>query len=240
MSVKQSILVVDDDPAIRRMVGEFLDQYDYGVYLASNGSEMSRYLDECSVDLVVLDMKLAAEDGLTLIRDLRLRSHVPIIALTGARREEVDRIMGLELGADDYVLKPFSPRELLARIRAVLRRAELRDSLRNENERRARYHFEGWELNMRTHRLTSPRGDPVELTRGEFSMLAAFLRSPQQILSREQLLAATRMHEDIFDRSVDAQILRLRRKLETDPSNPNLIRTERGAGYMFAAAVQIS
>ena len=240
MSVKQSILVVDDDPAIRRMVGEFLDQYDYGVYLASNGSEMSRYLDECSVDLVVLDMKLAAEDGLTLIRDLRLRSHVPIIALTGARREEVDRIMGLEFGADDYVLKPFSPRELLARIRAVLRRAELRDSLRNENERRARYHFEGWELNMRTHRLTSPWGEPVELTRGEFSMLTAFLRSPQQILSREQLLAATRMHEDIFDRSVDAQILRLRRKLETDPSNPNLIRTERGAGYMFAAAVQIS
>ena len=240
MTIKKSILVVDDDPAIRRMVGEFLDQYDYGVYPASNGREMSRYLDECSVDLVVLDMKLAAEDGLTLIRDLRLRSHVPIIALTGARREEVDRVMGLELGADDYMLKPFSPRELLARIRAVIRRSELRESLRNENEKRARYRFEGWELNMRTHRLISPRGDPVEVTRAEFSLLTAFLRSPQQILSREQLLAATRVHEDVFDRSVDAQILRLRRKLEIDPSNPKLIRTERGAGYMLVAEVQIS
>jgi DNA-binding response OmpR family regulator len=240
VTIKQSILVVDDDPAIRRMVAEFLDQYDYGVYMASNGSEMSRYLDECSIDLVVLDMKLAAEDGLTLIRDLRLRSYVPIIALTGVRREEVDRIMGLELGADDYMLKPFSPRELLARIRAVLRRAELSNSPHNEHEKHARYRFDGWELNMHTHRLTSPRGDPVELTRGEFSLLTAFLRSPQQVLSREQLLAATRMHEDIFDRSVDAQILRLRRKLEADPSNPNLIRTERGAGYIFVAVVQIS
>lgn len=240
MTVKKHILIVDDDPAIRRMVGEFLDQYDYGVYLAENGREMSRYVDERSVDLVVLDMKLAAEDGLTLIRELRLRSHVPIIALTGTRREEADRIMGLEFGADDYVLKPFSPRELLARIRAVLRRAELSHSLQNEHEKRTRYRFDGWELNMRTHRLTSPRGDSVELSRGEFALLTAFLRSPQQILSREQLLAATRMHEDVFDRSVDAQILRLRRKLETDPSNPHLIRTERGAGYMFAAAVQIS
>ncbi|MBV8335343.1 MAG: response regulator, partial [Alphaproteobacteria bacterium] len=155
------------------MVGEFLDQYDYGVYLASDGSEMSRYLDECSVDLVVLDMKLAAEDGLTLIRDLRLRSYVPIIALTGVRREEVDRVMGLELGADDYMLKPFSPRELLARIRAVLRRAEVNHSLHNEHEKRAHYRFAGWELNMRTHRLTSPRGDPVELTRGESSLFTA-------------------------------------------------------------------
>jgi DNA-binding response OmpR family regulator len=240
VTVKKHILIVDDDPAIRRMVGEFLDQYDYGVYLAENGREMSRYVDERSVDLVVLDMKLAAEDGLTLIRELRLRSHVPIIALTGTRREEADRIMGLEFGADDYVLKPFSPRELLARIRAVLRRAELSHSLQNEHEKRTRYRFDGWELNMRTHRLTSPRGDSVELSRGEFALLTAFLRSPQQILSREQLLAATRMHEDVFDRSVDAQILRLRRKLETDPSNPHLIRTERGAGYMFAAAVQIS
>ena len=240
MTIKNSILVVDDDPAIRRMVGEFLDQYDYGAYLASNGSEMSRYLDECSVDLVVLDMQLAAEDGLTLIRDLRLRSYVPIIALTGVRREEVDRIMGLELGADDYMLKPFSPRELLARIRAVLRRAALSNSLHNEREKHACYRFGGWELNMRTHRLTSPRGDLVELTRGEFGLLTAFLRLPQQVLSREQLLAATRMHEDIFDRSVDAQILRLRRKLETDPSNPNLIRTQRGAGYIFVAVVQIA
>ena len=201
---------------------------------------MSRILSETPVDLIVLDMKLAGEDGLALIRDLRPRSDVPIIVLTGARREEVDRVIGLELGADDYVLKPFSPRELLARIRAVLRRAEIRDTLHDKNEKRTLYRFGDWVLNLRTRQLIAPGGEPVALTQGEFSLLAAFLQSPQRVLSREQLLAATRMHEDIFDRSVDAQILRLRRKLEVDPSHPALIRTERGAGYIFAAPVHAS
>jgi two-component system OmpR family response regulator len=185
-------------------------------------------------------MKLAGEDGLALIRELRPRSDVPIIVLTGSRREEVDRIIGLELGADDYVLKPFSPRELVARIRAVLRRTEIRDALHDKNEKRTLYRFGDWVLNLRTHRLTAPNGAPVALTPGEFSLLAAFLRSPQRVLSREQLLATTRMHEDIFDRSVDAQILRLRRKLEADPSHPTLIRTERRAGYIFTAPVLVS
>jgi len=234
------ILVVDDDPATRRLIADYLSQHDFRLYLAASGGEMSRILSETPVDLIVLDMKLAGEDGLALIRDLRPRSDVPIIVLTGARREEVDRVIGLELGADDYVLKPFSPRELLARIRAVLRRAEIRDALHDKNEKRTLYRFGDWVLNLRTRQLTAPGGEPVALTHGEFSLLAAFLQSPQRVLSREQLLAATRMHEDIFDRSVDAQILRLRRKLEVDPSHPALIRTERGAGYIFAAPVLVS
>ena len=234
------ILVVDDDPATRRLIADYLSQHDFRLYLAASGDEMSRILSETPVDLIVLDMKLAGEDGLALIRDLRPRSDVPIIVLTGARREEVDRVIGLELGADDYVLKPFSPRELLARIRAVLRRAEIRDTLHDKNEKRTLYRFGDWVLNLRTRQLTAPGGEPVVLTHGEFSLLAAFLQSPQRVLSREQLLAATRMHEDIFDRSVDAQILRLRRKLEVDPSHPALIRTERGAGYIFAAPVHAS
>jgi DNA-binding response OmpR family regulator len=234
------ILVVDDDPATRRLIADYLSQHDFRLYLAASGDEMSRILSETPVDLIVLDMKLAGEDGLALIRDLRPRSDVPIIVLTGARREEVDRVIGLELGADDYVLKPFSPRELLARIRAVLRRAEIRDALHDKNEKRTLYRFGDWVLNLRTRQLTAPGGEPVVLTHGEFSLLAAFLQSPQRVLSREQLLAATRMHEDIFDRSVDAQILRLRRKLEVDPSHPALIRTERGAGYIFAAPVHAS
>ena len=209
-------------------------------YLAASGAEMSQILASTPVDLILLDMKLTGEDGLALIRDLRPRSDVPIIVLTGARREEVDRVIGLELGADDYILKPFSPRELLARIRAVLRRTEIRDALQDKNEKRMLYRFNNWMLNLRTHQLTAPDGAPVALTHGEFSLLAAFLRSPQRVLSREQLLAATRMHEDIFDRSVDAQILRLRRKLEADPSQPTLIRTERGAGYIFTAPVLVS
>jgi two-component system, OmpR family, response regulator len=240
MTYGKIILVVDDDPATRRLIADYLSQHDFRLYLAASGDEMARILSETPVDLIVLDMKLAGEDGLALIRDLRPRSDVPIIVLTGARREEVDRVIGLELGADDYVLKPFSPRELLARIRAVLRRAEIRDALHDKNEKRTLYRFGDWVLNLRTRQLTAPGGEPVSLTHGEFSLLAAFLQSPQRVLSREQLLAATRMHEDIFDRSVDAQILRLRRKLEVDPSHPALIRTERGAGYIFAAPVHAS
>jgi DNA-binding response OmpR family regulator len=240
MAFGKIVLVVDDDPAMRRLIAEYLDQHDFRLFLAASGEEMLQTLSSTPVDLIILDMKLAGEDGLALIRELRPRSDVPIIVLTGSRREEVDRVIGLELGADDYVLKPFSPRELLARIRAVLRRTEIRDALHDKNEKRTLYRFGDWVLNLRTHQLTAPDGAPVALTPGEFGLLAAFLRSPQRVLSREQLLAMTRMHEDIFDRSVDAQILRLRRKLEPDPSHPALIRTERGAGYIFTAAVLAS
>jgi DNA-binding response OmpR family regulator len=240
VTMPSKILVVDDDPAICNLVAEYLRDHDFGVDLAADGRAMGDILAGGAVDLVVLDLKLRDEDGLKLVRDLRTASPVPIIVLTGARRDEVDRIVGLELGADDYLLKPFSPRELLARIRAVLRRAELGRRPAGADDKRARYRFAGWELHARTRRLTSPSGSLVPLTNGEFGLLTALLRSPQRVLSREHLLAASRLHgDDVFDRSVDAQILRLRRKLEANPSAPLLIRTERGAGYVFAAPVEI-
>ena len=233
------ILVVDDDPSMRQLVADYLTDHGFRVSAAAGGQDMARILDEQLVDLVVLDLKLAEEDGLRLVNELRTQSSLPIIVITGHWRDEVDRIVGLELGADDYLTKPFNLRELLARVRAVLRRAEVDRAPPPAGNEATRYRFAGWELNLRTRRLTSPTGTSVGLTLGEFSLLIAFVRSPLQVLSREQLLAATRLHdEEVYDRSIDVQILRLRRKLEIDPSAPELIKTERGAGYMFAAPVQ--
>jgi two-component system, OmpR family, response regulator len=236
---EKHILAVDDDPTMRELIADYLRNHGFRVSTVADGRDMARIIDENIVDLVVLDLKLAEEDGLKLVRELRMRSDLPIIVITGHRRDEVDRIVGLELGADDYLTKPFNLRELLARVRAVLRRAEV-DQAAPPGDKGAKYRFAGWELNLRMRRLTSPRGSPVELTIGEFSLLTAFLRSPQQVLSRDQLLAASRVHDDeVYDRSVDVQILRLRRKLEADPSAPELIKTERGVGYVFDAPVQV-
>jgi two-component system OmpR family response regulator len=233
------VLVIDDDPAMRDVVGTYLESHNYRVSLAADGEAMMRVLSAGEVDLLLLDLKLANEDGLELMRRLGVRSDVPIIVVTGHRRDETDRVVGLELGADDYLLKPFGLRELLARVRAVLRRAEAAEGRTHLKRKRARYRFAGWEVDLRARRLVSPARETVPLTAGEFNLLVAFLRSPQQVLSREQLLAASRVHdEEVFDRSVDIQILRLRRKLEADPSEPRLIRTERGAGYIFAAPVE--
>jgi two-component system, OmpR family, response regulator len=237
----QHILAVDDDPAMRELIAGYLSGHGFRVSTAAGGTDMARIIDESVIDLIVLDLQLVGEDGLQLVRELRMRSAVPIIIVTGHRRAEVDRIVGLELGADDYLTKPFNLRELLARARAVLRRAQVEQAASPAERKGARYRFAGWELNARLRRLTSPAGTPVGLTSGEFSLLIAFVRSPQQVLTREQLLAATRVHsDDVFDRSVDVQILRLRRKLEADPSAPELIRTERGAGYVFAAPVEVA
>ncbi len=172
---------------------------------------------------------------------MRAHSSILIIIVPGHARDEVDRVVGLELGADDYLTKPFNLRELLARARAVLRRTHAERAAAPADGRGAKYRFAGWELNLRLRRLTSPAGDPVGLTSGELSLLAALVRSPQQVLSREQLLGATRVHDgEVYDRSIDVQILRLRRKLEADPSAPELIRTERGAGYVFSAPVEVA
>jgi two-component system, OmpR family, response regulator len=237
---EKHILAVDDDPTMRQLVADYLSDHGFRVSAVANGKDMARIIDESIVDLVVLDLKLAEEDGLQLVSELRTRSNLPIIVITGHRRDEVDRIIGLEQGADDYLTKPFNLRELLARVRAVLRRAEADRAAPPGDGRKTKYRFAGWELNLRTRRLTSPTGSPVGLTLGEFSLLTAFLRSPQQVLSRDQLLAATRVHDDeVYDRSVDVQILRLRRKLEANPSAPELIKTERGAGYVFTAPVQV-
>jgi len=246
----KTVLVVDDDPAMRRMLAEYLGDHEFLVEMASDGGDMARVLDRSPVGLVLLDLKLPDEDGLNLLRALRAKSEMPIIAITGHRREEVDRVVGLELGADDYLIKPFGLRELLARIRAVLRRREVapaarpdeaQESLDRPGERRepTRYRFAGWELDLRSRRLKPPNASLVALTKSEFNLLTAFLRSPRRVLSREQLLAASRVHDDeVFDRSIDVQILRLRRKLELDPSQPELIRTERGVGYVFAVPVE--
>ena len=233
------ILVVDDDPDIRDMLSNYLEGENFKVTAVPDSQGMSRVLGERTVDLIILDMRLADEDGLDIMRQLGSPPEAPIIIITGHRRDEADRVVGLELGADDYITKPFSLRELLARVRAVLRRSETAQR-HSRNKKRIRYRFAGWELEMRRRRLTSPAGEATPLTAGEFNLLTAFLQSPQQILSREQLLGASRIHdEEVFDRSIDVQILRLRRKLEANPSEPKLIITERGAGYVFAAPVEV-
>jgi len=232
------ICIVEDDPVMLRMVGDYLEQHNMRVISLSGREEMARLFAAGEPDLVVLDLRLDQEDGLDLLREIRTRSDIPVIIATGDRRDEVDRVVGLELGADDYVTKPFSLRELLARIRAVLRRQELGRAASQRDAERGRWGFGGWQLDRRARRLTDPGGAEVPLTKGEYALLTAFLEAPQRPLSREQLLQATRVHEDIFDRSIDVQILRLRRKLEGDPSAPQIIRTERGVGYVFTLPIE--
>jgi two-component system OmpR family response regulator len=233
------VLVVDDDPVMRDMIATYLRDRGLRVSTVADGGAMARVVGAERVDLIVLDLKLGQEDGLDVMRRLGDQRDVPIIVITGQRRDEADRVVGLELGADDYLTKPFGLRELHARIRAVLRRSEASERRARSQSRHTRYRFAGWELDMKTRRLTSPGGDAVPLTAGEFNLLAALVRAPQQVLSREQLLTASRVHDDeVFDRSIDVQILRVRRKIEVDPAAPQLIKTERRAGYIFAAPVE--
>jgi DNA-binding response OmpR family regulator len=231
------VLAVDDDPTIRQLIGDYLAQNEFRVTAVADGRAMQDVLASQVVDLVVLDLRLQAEDGMALARRLRDESAIPIIMLTG-RAEEADRVMGLELGADDYLTKPFSPRELLARIRTILRRrrAEVRQG-RPDGVRA--YRFDGWELNLNTRRLAAPGGRTVALSNGEFSLLVVLLGSPHRILSRDQLLDLSRLHNDeVYSRTIDVQIMRLRRKIEPDVSQPRYIRTERGAGYLFGVPVE--
>ena len=237
------LLIVDDDPSIRDMIADYLVAQDVRVSTAANSQRMMEALTATTIDLAVLDLKLGDESGLEILRSVRAVSDLPIIVLTGQHRDEVDRILGLELGADDYLTKPFSPRELWARIRAVLRRSQQRPhgaDLEREENKRIRYRFAGWELSLRSRRLTSPSGETVSLTKGEFTLLAAFVQAPQRVLSREHLLRAGHAHRsEVFDRSIDVQILRLRRKIEPNSLTPELIKTERGIGYVFTAAVEV-
>jgi two-component system, OmpR family, response regulator len=234
------VLAIDDDPAMRQLIADYLGENELRVTAVATGAEMTHALSEHAIDVIVLDLRLAGEDGMELARKVRAESTVPIIIVTG-RKDEADRVMGLELGADDYVVKPFSPRELLARVRAVLRRYKIvQELLPARDEKRRAYRFAGWELNLRTRRLTSPRSERIELTNGEFSLLQAFCAAPRRILSRDQLLELSRLNRaEVYDRSIDVQILRLRRKIEPNPSHPDYIKTERGAGYMFDAYVEV-
>jgi DNA-binding response OmpR family regulator len=231
------VLVVEDDPALQRMILNYFAENNIRTLLASGRQDMVRLLGHAEVNLVILDLRLGQEDGLDLLRQIRSNSDVPVIIITGHRRDEIDRIIGLELGADDYMTKPFNLRELLARVRAVLRRFDVGRIAPAREPERGRFRFAGWHLDCRARRLTDPSGAAVALTKGEYALLLAFVEQPQRPLSREQLLQATRVHEDVFDRSIDVQILRLRRKLERDPSAPGIIQTERGVGYVFAVAV---
>ena len=231
------VLIVDDDPIIREAIADYLSQYGLRVTAVADGGAMHAVLAREVVDLVVLELKLPREDGMTLTRRLRDQSAIPIVMLTG-RRDEADRVMGLELGADDYLTKPFSPRELLARIRAVLRRRR-REIQPGRPEGIRAYRFDGWELNLNTRRLRNRDGQTVPLGNGEFSLLVVLLGAPNRVLSRDQLLDMSRLHRDeVYNRSVNTQVCRLRRKLETDPTNPRYIRTERGAGYLFGVPVE--
>jgi two-component system, OmpR family, response regulator len=233
------ILVVDDDPQIRELLQEYLAENALRVSVALNGAQMSQILADEVIDLVILDLRLAGEDGMTIARMLRDQSAIPIVMLTGVR-DEADRVMGLELGADDYLTKPFSPRELLARIRTVLRRTKS-TALATAQRREVRaYRFADFELNLRTRRLQQRDTQNIELTNGEFNLLAALLAAPERILTRDQLLESSRVYDnEVYDRSIDVQVLRLRRKIESDPSRPQFIVTERGVGYIFKSPVEI-
>ena len=233
---QEHLLVVDDDREIRMLLLEYLEQAGYRVSAVADGKEMRRVLDNCRVDLVILDLMLPGEDGLTLCRDLRSRSRMPILMLT-ARGDETDRIVGLEMGADDYLPKPFNPRELLARIRSVLRRAQsLPPNLEPEPSRHFR--FAGWRLEVSTRELLAADGLVIPLSGAEYRLLRVFLDHPQRVLSRDQLLDLAQGRETVlFDRSIDVLVGRLRRRLNDDAKEARLIKTVRGQGYVLAAAV---
>jgi DNA-binding response OmpR family regulator len=232
------VLALDDDSAVRELIGEYLVQNDLRVTCVGTGREFDAVMARETVDVVVLDIRLQGEDGMQIARRLREKSAIPILMLTG-RAEEADRVMGLELGADDYLTKPFSPRELLARIRALLRRSKAQATVADAIAAVRAYRFGGWELNVGLRKLKSPQGEGVELTNGEFRILTAFLSAPQRVLSRDQLLDLSRVHAaEVYDRSIDIQILRLRRKIEPDPAKPRFIVTQRGAGYVFSSPVE--
>ena len=211
VSTAPHILVIDGDPLIRQLVVEYMGNNDMRVSAGKSGREMFEVID---------------------------REAIALVLLTG-RNEEADRVMGLELGADDSVTKPFSPRELLARVRAVLRRYQVQATLPERDNTRRAYRFSGWELNLRTRQLVSRAGASVELSNGEFSLLSALCRAPQRVLTRDQLLSMSPLHDaEVYDRAIDVQIRRLRLKIEADSANPVLIITERGAGYQLASEVE--
>ena len=233
------VLVVDDDPMIRQMIVDYLGDNEIQVTAVASGREIADVTARTMIDLLILDLKLPGEHGLDIARRIRADSNMPIIMLTG-RKEEADRVMALELGADDYLTKPFSPRELLARIRALLRRSRAHETVADGLAKIRAYRFAGWELNVRLRRLKSPQGEVLELRNAEFNLLTVFLATPQRVLSREQLLTMSHLHNDeVYDRAIDTQVGRLRRKLEEHGASQELIHTERGAGYVFTVPVEV-
>lgn len=231
------ILIVDDDAQIRQLAGKFLREHGYRVTAARDGREMRQALASASIDLVILDIMLPGSNGLDLCKEIRSRSFLPVIMLT-ARGSETDRIVGLEIGADDYLAKPFNPRELLARINAVLRRARAHlDAPQAGSGHSLR--FDHWTLDTRRRELMDPKGVVVDLSTGEYDLLLTFLEAPQRVLTRDQLMdAAKHRMATGFDRAIDIQVSRLRRKIDASEDGQAMIKTVRGTGYMFLPAVE--
>jgi DNA-binding response OmpR family regulator len=238
MDDQPHVLVVDDEPAIGDLIRNYLARHGFRVSVVADGNTMKRVMRESKPDLVLPEIGVPGEDGLTRTRHIRAQSNVGVIIVTGSG-ESVDRIVGLELGADDFVAKPFDLRELLARIRSVLRRTAATDRTEPGAARPHAIRFAGWRLDPQSRRLFAADGTEVTITTGEFELLSLFAGHPNKVLSRDQLLHATR-HRDAapYDRAIDMQIARLRRKIEADPENPLLIKSVRGAGYIFTAAVE--
>jgi two-component system, OmpR family, response regulator len=235
-SENHRLLIVDDDIRICRLLARILMQEGYVVEAVENGRAMWRALRTKTFDLIILDLRLPGEDGLSLARRLRAESDVPLIMLTG-RDEQIDKVVGLEIGADDYVTKPFDRHELIARIRSILRRSGLRSGTANGSNRvKSVLKFEGWTLDLGRRQLTAPGGEKIELTSFEFQLLSVLVQKPGRLLSRDQILelVASR-HWNPSDRSIDVHVAKLRRKLHDDPRRPGLIKTVRGIGYMFAS-----
>ena len=237
METQSHLLVVDDDREIRALVGEYLKKNGYRVSLAADGRQMESVLEESRIDLVILDLMLPGKDGLSLCRDLRSRSNLPVLMLT-AKSNPFDRVIGLEMGADDYLVKPFEPRELLARIRSVLRRTQALP-VNSALQPPQRYRFAGWTLDVGTHQLVSSQAVVVTLSGAEFRLLQVFLTHPNRVLTRDQLMDLLQGRDaDHFDRSIDLRVSRLRQKLGDDARAPELIKTLRNEGYILAAMVE--
>lgn len=238
MNAHGNILVIDDDPDLLDTVEFLLTEAGYAVTKAGNGQQATSAFEVQDFDLAIVDLRLPDADGLTLTRMLKKKTDMGVIILSGLGGA-TDKVVGLEVGADDYVSKPFDARELLARVRSVLRRLEKRPV--SESALTGGYGFEGWKLEATSRKLTSPKGEPVELTSGEFNLLLTLVEHPNRVLSRDQILDFThRDYSPAFDRSVDVQLGRLRKKIEEDPKNPQFIKTVRNAGYMFSAKISKS
>lgn len=231
------LLIIDDDVEIRDLLAHYLTRENFRVITAKNGDTIDRILSEQRIHLVILDLMLPGEGGLSICRRIRARSAIPIIILT-AKGEEIDRIIGLEMGADDYIAKPFNPRELVARINAVLWRTTHLYKGAGRDIAEEKLSFDSWTINLSKREVLSPDGNKVELSSGEFDLLFAFASNPNRVLSRDQLLDLTQGRTlDPYDRSIDVLVSRLRRKIEADPQKPLIIKTVRGAGYTFTPSV---
>lgn len=239
MQTTPHILFVEDDREISALVARYLRDNDFRVSLAADGKEMQTIIEASRVDLVILDLMLPGEDGFTLCRRLRDQSGIPIIILT-AKHEEIDRVIGLEMGADDYVTKPFSPRELLARVKAILRRVGSQSTLAYQPQAKLAT-FEGWKVDLARRIVENPQEARIAVTDAEFDLLRVFCERPGRVLSRDQLLEMTQGRTaGPFERSIDILVSRLRRKIEPNPQEPEYIRTVRSGGYMFTPEVALT